>query len=286
MGASEERVAGASRAGQGLRSIAPRARPLWRWRPSGVASVAFLLGLAVTAAFAVTSLVLYDQNEDHLLRLRAREVGSVLTAVVPSIETPLASASELADATAGNAQKFRIFMAPYVGPGRQFASASLWRLGLSRPAPTLVVGTTPVLASLPERARAFFAHAEHSQLLNVTGILGSTNPSFGYEFSTPGVKNGFAVYVESPLPADRRSKLQSNSAFSDLNYALYLGHSKRAEDLLVTSLHHFPITGRQATEVVPFGDSAFTLVVTPTGPLGGTFFEDLPWIVVVVGVLV
>ncbi len=250
-----------------------------------MASLAFLLGLAVTGVFAVTSRVLYDHNEDHLLRLRAREVGSVLTAVVPSIQTPLASAAELADATAGNAQKFRVFMAPYVGPGRQFASASLWPLGLTKPVPKLVVGSAPVLASLPQRASAFFAHAARSPLLNVTGILGSTSPSFGYEFSTPGVKNGFAVYVESPLPKDRRSSLAGNSAFSDLNYALFLGHSQRPADLLVTSLHRFPVSGRHASEVVPIGDSAFTLVVTPRGPLGGTFFEDLPWIVIVVGVL-
>ena len=38
--------------------------------------------------------------------------------------------------------------------------------------------------------------------------------------------------------------------------------------------------------MVPFGDSAFTLVVTPNGPLGGTFFASLPWIIVIVGALI
>jgi serine phosphatase RsbU (regulator of sigma subunit) len=260
-------------------------RSVSQWKPSRVAVAALLLGLVVTAAFALISRGLYDRNENRLLRLRAREVGSVLTAVVPSIQTPLASAAELADATAGNRRRFRVFMAPYVGQGRQFASASLWRLGAAMPAPTAVVGTAPILASLSEQARAFFAHAERSPRLNVTGILAAAQPSLGYEFSTPGTKHGFAVYAENPLPKDRRSKLASNSAFSDLNYALYLGHSRHAKDLLVTSLHRFPITGRQASDVVPFGDSAFTIIVTPNGPLGGTFFENLPWIVVVVGVL-
>jgi serine phosphatase RsbU (regulator of sigma subunit) len=260
-------------------------RSVSQWKPSRVAVAALLLGLVVTAAFALISRGLYDRNENRLLRLRAREVGSVLTAVVPSIQTPLASAAELADATAGDRRRFRVFMAPYVGQGRQFASASLWRLGAAMPAPTAVVGTAPILASLSEQARAFFAHAERSPRLNVTGILAAAQPSLGYEFSTPGTKHGFAVYAENPLPKDRRSKLASNSAFSDLNYALYLGHSRHAKDLLVTSLHRFPITGRQASDVVPFGDSAFTIIVTPNGPLGGTFFENLPWIVVVVGVL-
>jgi hypothetical protein len=251
-----------------------------------VASVAFFLGLAVTAAFAFTSLRLYDRNESRLLRLRAREVGSVLTANVPSLQTPLASAAELADATGGNRSRFRAFMAPYVGTGRQFASASLWRLGASRVAPTAVVGSPPILASLPAQARNFFAHAERSPLLNITGVLAAPRPSLGFEFSTPGIAHGFAVYAENPLPKDRRSPLARNSAFSDLNYALYLGHSRRAADLLVTSLHRFPVTGRQASVVVPFGDNSFTLVATPNGPLGGTFFASLPWIMVVVGVLI
>jgi serine phosphatase RsbU (regulator of sigma subunit) len=251
-----------------------------------VAAVAFCLGLVVTAAFALTAQRLYDRNENRLLHLRAREVSSVLTTVVPSIQTPLGSAAELADATAGDHRRFRAFIGPYVGPGRPFASASLWRLGSSRLAPTVVVGSPPVLASLPEQARKFFAHAERSPLLNVTGVLTSPRPSLGFEFSTPGMRHGFAVYAENPLPKDRRSALARNSAFSDLNYALYLGHSRRQADLLVTSLHRFPVKGRQASEVVPFGDTAFTLVVTPNGPLGGTFFESLTWIIVVVGVMI
>ena len=87
------------------------------------------------------------------------------------------------------------------------------------------------------------------------------------------------------LPKNRRSALASNSAFSDLNYTLYLGKTRNPRALLLTSLRRFPITGRQASVVVPFGDSAFTLVVTPSGPLGGTFFASLPWIIVIVGVV-
>ncbi|HXW59692.1 MAG TPA: PP2C family protein-serine/threonine phosphatase [Solirubrobacteraceae bacterium] len=248
-----------------------------------VAVVALVLGLLVTATFALISLALYNQNEDRLLRLRAREVGSVLTAVVPSLQTPLASAAELADATGGNAQKFRAFMAPYVGQGRQFVSASLWRLGTSHPTPSVVLGPTPVLARRPSQADVFFAHAEHSPQLNVTGILEISRPSLGFEFGTPGVVHGFAVYTENPLPKNRRSQLASNSAFSDLNYTLFLGRTRSPRALLLTS--QYPIAGRQASVVVPFGDSAFTLVVTPRGPLGGSFFASLPWIIVIVGVV-
>jgi serine phosphatase RsbU (regulator of sigma subunit) len=244
------------------------------------------MGLIVTAAFSLTSLAVYNRNERRLVNLRVRELTLVLAATAPSIQTPLASAAELANATGGSPQKFRDFIAPYVGLGQPFASASLWPLGTARLAPTAVVGPAPVLASLPGKAGQFFAQAKHPGLLNVTGILGSAHPSLGFEFSAAGRKNGFAVYAENPLPANRRSTLERNSAFSDLNYALYLGHSRRTSDVLVTSVKHLPITGRQASAVVPFGAAAFTLVVTPKGSLGGTFFSNLPWIVAVVGVLI
>ncbi len=274
------------RAEQDAASAAKLSGAVGRWRPSRAAALALLVGLAVTAALALTSLGLYDRSESRLLGLRARELGLVLAAAVPSIQTPLASAAELADATAGDPQRFRAFMSSYVGPGRQFASASLWPLGTSTLAPSLVVGNAPALASLPQQAHALFTHALHTKLLNVTGILGTANAGLGYEYSTPGLKRGFAVYAETPLPKDRRSRLSSDSAFSDLNYALYLGHSRRQGDLLVTNMRSFPVTGRQASDVVPFGDSAFTLVVTPNGSLSGAFFQSLPWIIAIAGVLI
>jgi serine phosphatase RsbU (regulator of sigma subunit) len=120
----------------------------------------------------------------------------------------------------------------------------------------------------------------------VTGILGSSPPRLGYEFNTPGVERGFAVYAENPLPKNRRSKLASSTGFADLNYAIYLGRSRpTSRTLLLTDISHFPISGRQASQLVPFGDSAFTLVVTPNTSLGGTFFERLPWVIAAVGLL-
>jgi len=117
-----------------------------RRRPSRAAAIVTLCGLALTAALSLTALGLYHHNENRLLTLRARELSSVLGAAVISIQTPLASAAELADATDGSTQKFREFMAPYVGPGRQFASASLWPLEAPALAPRVVLGTPAVLA--------------------------------------------------------------------------------------------------------------------------------------------
>jgi serine phosphatase RsbU (regulator of sigma subunit) len=270
---------------EGAVSSASSSASLRRWRPSWVAVAALLTGLVMTAALVVTSVVLYNRNERRLLNVRGRELSLVLAATAPSIETPLSSAAELADATGGSAQKFRAFIAPYVGVGRQFTSVSLWPLGTARLAPSTVVGSAPVLASMPQRAEQFFRHSTRPGVLNITNLLSSPRPALGFDFSAPGRADGFAVYAENPLPANRRSKLEKNSAFSDLNYALYLGHSERTSNMLVTSLKHLPINGRHASDVVPFGGGVFTIVVSPNGSLGGVFFERLPWIIAVVGVL-
>ena len=256
-------------------------------RPSSSATLAVVAGVAVTVVLALTVLALYESNENRLLRLRGRELSSVLSTAVPGVQTPLAAAAALADDNAGNPQRFRAFIAPYVGPGHQFASVSLWRLGVGKPAPSVVAGTPPVLASRPEQARRFFAEAERGTQLKITAITGPASPpGLGYAYATPGATGGFAAYAESALPADRRSPIASSSAFSDLNYALYLGTTRSPEHLLLTSLSHFPVTGRQSSDVVPFGDSEFTLVVTPRRSLSGGFFADLPWIVALVGALI
>jgi serine phosphatase RsbU (regulator of sigma subunit) len=278
---------GASGRGEAEQAIAapPAAGSVRPWRPSRAAAVALVTGLVVTAALSLTTLGLYDRNESRLLGLRVRELGLVLTAVVPSIQTPLASAAELADTTGGSPQRFRAFMAPYIGPGRAFASASLWPLGTAHLAPTVVVGAAPALASLPAQAGQVFDRAAKTPLLAVTGIFGSASPRLGFAFVAPGVKHGFAAYAESPLPKSRRTPITSGAAFSDLDFALYLGNSRSPTNLLATSVRRLPLKGRQASGKVPFGDSALTLVVTPHGSLSGRFFASVPWIIAVVGVL-
>src|SRR5438874_6954667 len=274
-----------------LRSEAPTAATaptgavgsFWRWRASRPASIVLLVGLLLTTGLALTALAVYNSNENRLLKLRVRELALVPSSAVPTTQTPLASAAELADATHGDAAKFRAFMAAYAGKGRQFASASLWPLGRHRLAPTAVVGTAPRLASMPTRAREFLERGTRPGVLNLTGFLHSPHPSVGIAFKAAGHRPAFVVYSENPLPANRRSRQESNSAFSDLDYALYLGHSRRTSDVLVTSEKRLPIEGRQAKDGVPFGAAVFTVVVGPKGSLGGAFFKSLPWIIGVVG---
>jgi len=256
-----------------------------RLRTSRAAVIALLVGFAVSAALALIALGLYERNEKRLLSLRVREVSLVLGATQTNVETPLASAAALASATNGNATRFRELTAPEVGPGKQFGSLSLWPVGVAHTAPRAVAGATPAIAGDAQELQRLFGGSARPGVMHVVGRLSAAHPALGFELISAGPGTRFAVYGESPLPANRRSRVESNSAFSDLNYVLYLGRSRKPSDLLLTSLAHLPLTGRQASTSVPFGEGSFTLVVAPRGTLGGRFFRDLPIIIGVVGAL-
>jgi hypothetical protein len=265
-------------------SVTPRSRDRGPW-PFWVAAAVLILGLLITGALALVSASLFRSNEKRLLGLRAREIATVLTEVVPSIQTPLASAAALANATGGDVRKFKRFAAPYVGLGSQpFVSMSLWRVRDPGLGPLAVVGANPTLGSSTQRAPALFAHAAATPRLTVIGFLRSAAPRLGYAFTGAG-PGSFAAYGESALPSDRYAPVQNNAAFSDIDYAVYLGPSTKDADLIVASVRHLPLSGRINVVRTPIGDNFLTVAVTARGPLGGSLPQRLPAAIAIVGVL-
>ena len=251
------------------------------WLPVGV----LLVGLIVTGVLVWISASTYSNNERRLLNLRVKDAGALIAGQLPTIQTPLASAAALADATDGNVAEFEQFIRSSV-LNKRFVSASLWRLGANETAPLAVVGSPPLLAASPARAQAFFANeARHSQL-GVIGLLGPPQQArLGYAFTSPGLTGRYVAYGESALPPNRHSKFQSTSSFTDLNYALYLGPLQRSTDLLVSDLKDLPLKGQTAMTSITFGSNSFTFVVNARHPLVGSFPERLPWLIGIVGVL-
>lgn len=269
--------------GVGTEGATRAARRRWPfWAP---AVAVLVVGLIVTGVLTWLSAGQYTRNEQRLLKLRARDVGMVLTEALPSIQTPLASATALANATDGNLTKFKQFVAPYVGTrqGQPFVSMSLWRLDSVSKGPVAVVGVPLRLSASRPRTAPFFGRAASSSTLNVIGLLRHAPLRLGYTYT--GMASGpFAAYAEGALPANRYSPVQKNSSFNDINYALHLG-STRPEDLLVATQHHLPLSGRRITIKVPFGNTSFVITVAARGSLGGALPQELPWIIAIVGVL-
>jgi serine phosphatase RsbU (regulator of sigma subunit) len=248
--------------------------------------IVLVVGLVVTGLLTWVSADLNSRNEKRLLGLRARDVGTVLTGALPSIQTPLASATALADATKGNAAEFKRLVGPYVGhaPGDTFTSVSLWRVSDPAKGPVAVVGSAPALVPTSGRTKQFFAHAAKSSRLSVIGMLQGPHPRLGYAFTGMGT-GPFAAYGESALPSNRYSPVQSNSAFNDLNFAIYLGASTDPADLLAASVRRLPLRGRSTIVRVPFGDTSFTVTVVARGPLAGSLPQRLSWAIAIVGTL-
>jgi Stage II sporulation protein E (SpoIIE) len=266
-------------------TVTTTARGSRRW-PYWAAVAVAVVGLLVTGVLTWVSARNYSRNENRLLSLRAHDLGGALTTALPGIQTDLASAAALADATGGNIAKFKSFIAPYVGEGNghQFVSVSLWRVGGRERAPVAVQGITPALPASTVDMPAFFQHAAKSGKLTVIGFLSRPNPRLGYAFT--GMSSGpFAVYAESAIPPSRYAPPQKNAAFTDLNYALYLGASTSPSKLLVASVRHLPLSGRHASVKVPFGDTVLTTTVAARGPLTGSLPQRLPWVIAIGGVL-
>jgi serine phosphatase RsbU (regulator of sigma subunit) len=246
-----------------------------------------VVGLLVTGALIVVSSILYNHNEHRLLKLRTRDIGSVLTASVPSIQASVASAATFAEATNGDARKFDDFARQYVGKGagHPFVSMSLWRVNAPRQGPTTVVGVPPVLAASMGNAPALLARAAATHKLTVLGLLDGPTPRLGYAFVEPGTNGPYAVYAESALPANRYSAPASDSSFNDINYALYLGKRADPKTLVITSAPTVPLPGHRAVVTIPFGDTFLTLRATARSSLAGSLPRDLPWLTGIVGVL-
>ncbi|MDE3130676.1 MAG: hypothetical protein KGL16_05940, partial [Acidobacteriota bacterium] len=146
-----------------------------RWSYGWVSAVV-VVGVLVTAALALVSARLASSNERHLLRLRSKEVASVFTAALPSIQTPLGAALALANLTHADPAKFTQFASAYVGrPGSEFVSVSVWRVGQLAQGPIVVVGTAPELPRLPGGIVPLLRAAERrtakQQVLAVRGLL-------------------------------------------------------------------------------------------------------------------
>jgi serine phosphatase RsbU (regulator of sigma subunit) len=245
--------------------------------------VVLLIGVLVTGTLAWTARTLNDNNEDRLLEQRVREAVAVLTIAVPSIQAPLTSAAELADFTDGDATKFRTLVAPIVGtePGKQFVRAALW--SVDGPRPRLVTSVGATRSADESQLPALFERAQKSGGLSVLPLLSGAQPRLGYAVAPFGDRSRYVVYAESALPANRTQVRQPSSAFSDLDYAAYVGKSEKRSDLLVASTPDLPLAGRRDAGLVPFGDVQLNLVVSPRTHLGGTFASWLVWIVLIGG---
>jgi len=255
-------------------------------RSKRVLALVVALGLIITLTVFWAAWTLNRNSEHHLLEVQTRQAGDVLASTILSLENPLVTAARVAAATGGNEQQFDRSMASAVGPDRQFVFASLWITG-PEPRSATSIGTPTAPGATAAVAPLAVKRALQTGSIVVTGI--THGQLVGISYVVPDSKNGrYVVFAERAIPVDRRVPVESNLAFSDINYATYLGRVVSSADLATTDLpsDHLPITGNRVQESIPFGSTVLTLVISPAGQLGGALGEELPWFLLLGGVLV
>ncbi|MDQ1380528.1 MAG: hypothetical protein QOJ71_1247, partial [Actinomycetota bacterium] len=246
----------------------PLAQTMPRFSLYGVPAVVLAIGLVITAVLALTARAVHSGNESRLLRQRVNEAAAVLTSAIPTTLTPLSSASTLAEATNGSRTAFTTFMAP-LAKGRPFVSASLWPANATDPRPLVTVGSPSELSTRPKaEVAAYLTRTKASTTVVVLDLLGAAERRLGYGFSN-GTQTRFVIYAEAALPENRRANVDTNSAFADLDYAIYLGSHPDPKQLLAASVVDPDFRSRTAADTVAFGDSQLHIVMTPRTELGG-----------------
>lgn len=247
-------------------------------------SVAVLvLGLAITAGAALAAALLYHRTEHHLVELRTRDAGLVLSAVTPALQSRLAEAADLAASARVPATGFDSSLASVVGrrgSGAEFVGASLYRLDGGAVRRVAVLG----ISATPGDPAALLRTAARTHALAVSGLVGGPRaPMIAYAAVPAG--GHYGVFALGAIRADRRVSINASSPFAGFQFALYLGTTATPAALLESSVAAAALPAGAARVTIPFGTNHLLLLLASPSPLAGTLFADLWWIAAGVGAL-
>jgi serine phosphatase RsbU (regulator of sigma subunit)/anti-sigma regulatory factor (Ser/Thr protein kinase) len=258
--------------------------------------VVILIGVLITGALVIGARNVHESNERRLLDQRVREVGAVLSAAIPTLTASLDSIATVATATNGDAATFESVTQPIVTAGQPFDSIGLWQV---RPDGSyervLRVGKRSELSTLPaarvgevfkRAARAGRVTKAHpAPTFAVADLLDGPRRRLGYAYVGPRPDARYVVSGERTLSRNRRARVDKDSAFSDLDYALFVGRSPASSHLIASRSGTARLAGRTGSMTVPFGDTTILLVISPRKDLGGSLLTWLPWILGAFGAL-
>lgn len=255
----------------------------WRGGRLLPAAVFVVLSLAAVIVFFVVRSNVDSQNR-RLLRERTGEVGLLIKSAVdnlPASLQPLGVAQRLggtqafleeANAQAAKAPTETIALVRTTGAAATVIAAA----GL---APVFPDGTA--LTGVPARAIASAASGKPT----VTPVFrfGRTR-LIGFAVGSPTTSPGRAVLIVAPInpsPTATHTVTQQRP-FDELDVALYAAPRPDASQLVLTTTRA-PLTGEVAYRRIPVGDTRWLLAAKARDPLGGSFPDAVPWIVLAVG---
>lgn len=260
-------------------------REAGRGRPARVVAITVLIGMLLTAVSAWAAHRADSSTEDRLLQTQTLQAATVLSTAIFGIEQPLTIALQVQSTAGpdGDPVLFRRTFSTSIDADPRFVSASLWHRERGTITRLTAVGGTPGMDPGGTEVQDFLERALASDTSVVEQIAVGDQARIAYALADP--TTGFIVKVERAIPADRRASVDNDSAFSDLDYAIYLGEEARQSDLTTTNVDpaDLPLVGNTDSTKVDFGDSKLTLVTRSNGHLGSTLSHRLPLILLLGG---
>lgn len=255
-----------------------------RTSPGRAVLIVVVVGVVLTGALWWTAWTLNRHNEQRLLEVQAHQAAEVLNSTILSIRDPLATSLEVARLSDADPAPFTSYLAAYTGPGKLFVSASLWRTTGATYEPVATVGAVPLLPAGSPAAQALLRQAARSPTFVVRSVTDHGDQRVAYAIADPGDPR-VVVVAERAIPKTRVVPVERNAAFSDLDFATYLGTRTDLASLATTDvpITDLPLGGQAVRVTIPFGNSVVTLVAAPRGQLGGSFGATLPWVLLVAG---
>jgi len=153
--------------------------------------------------------------------VQTRQAGAVLASTILGISEPLSTALQIETATGGEPEQLP-GSCRHTPAGHLFVSR---RCGNSRPCrhkSLPLSGVAPALAPASNAASAFIEAALRARTFVVTSVNAGGLQRIAYAIADPQSPK-FVVYAERAIPANRQVAVESNPAFSDLDYATYIG---------------------------------------------------------------
>ncbi|HEV7210543.1 MAG TPA: ATP-binding SpoIIE family protein phosphatase [Blastococcus sp.] len=249
-----------------------------RAAPRRLSVVVAVVVLAASLALAWLASTVNATNDRRLLTQQAAQAATLLATQGAVLQTQLADAGQVADATAGRPGPFTSFAAgTLAAPGM---SLSLWRVTGPHAEMLAVHGPAPVGGA--DATQAFLTGLRPTGQLAVQGVVGGPKAHLGYALMPPGEKSGLVVYAQAPL--NRRVSVAPDGAFGGLDLAVFAGRTA-SPATLIQATAPLPVPGNPVTVRVPFGDSQFTVVAASRSSLTGPLSAALPWIVLAAGAL-
>ncbi|HEY6280146.1 MAG TPA: ATP-binding protein [Streptosporangiaceae bacterium] len=262
--------------------LGPAGRTRARWWPLRLVSTVILLvmGGVVVASALITLSVIRDQ-ERLLLRERTGEAAAVLGGAFAGVQSSLLLLGAIAATDRGHPQLFASAAHPEVtAPGQGLLVTAQRGTQMTV---TAAAGTAPAVGSAIPPDQVRLAH----RALVTRGMVSGLVRQGSRRWIAFGLGNAAGpatvVWEESALASTVTTKPSASSPWGNLDIALYLSARPDPSTLILATTRNLPLAGAQ----YPFrvGADTWLLVTSSPGPLVGSLAENMPWVILVIGVI-